>query len=80
MAKESGGTPPGTPPKERKVVCPECDTTNDLEQVDECTKCGLDLEKLYTQLRYRRALKKLEDAAEKEVQGSKKKKRDFDPF
>jgi len=57
-------------PKKRLVTCPgpsvedatkRCGTEVDLEQVDECPSCGLDLEKLFQHRRYQRALKNLED-------------------
>jgi hypothetical protein len=71
--------------KKRLVLCPgpsvddatkRCGTEVDLEQMDECPVCGLDVEKVYQQRRYRRALANLEED-EKAETTPKKKKRDF---
>lgn len=67
--------------KKRLVVCPECDTEVDLEEDDECSKCGLNVARVYEQRRYRKALRKLEEDDEKE--SGKKKKKDgsgWNPF
>jgi hypothetical protein len=53
------------------VVCPECDTQCDVNDDEECPTCGLNVFRVYEQLRYRRALKKLE---RDDDEGEKKKK------
>jgi hypothetical protein len=66
--------------KKRLVICPECDTENNLNEVDECSNCGLNLEVLFTKHRYNRALKKLQEREEEEGKKGKKKSSAFDPF
>lgn len=63
----------------RLVVCPECDTQCDVNEDDECPKCKLNVARVYEQFRYKRALRKLEDAIEDD---KKKKKKDtgWNPF
>jgi hypothetical protein len=85
MAKEKPATPPvpapGEPPNSRLVLCPECDTEVNLEEVDECPKCGLDVEKVMTKFRYENALKKLQErASTPPSKGKKKDKNDWNPF
>ena len=76
--KEGSNTPPATE-KKRLVLCPECDTQVDLEEVDECPKCGLDVEKVYQKVRYDDAVAKVKKQRE-EPTPKKKAKKDFNPF
>lgn len=63
----------------RNVLCPECDTQVNLDEVDECPKCGLDVEKVYQRVRYEDAVAKVRK--QREVpQPKKKAKKDFNPF
>ena len=73
-------TTPATPPKTRIVVCPECGKEVDLEQVDECANCGLNVEKVYEQARYRRALRKVLEDDDDDKKKKKKGLKDFNPF
>jgi len=68
-----------TEKEKRMVVCPECDTQCDINDDDECPKCGLDVARVYTQLRYKRALRKLEEEVENDKK-KKKKNTGWDPF
>jgi rRNA maturation endonuclease Nob1 len=80
MTKEAANSGGGGTEKKRLVVCPECDTQVDLEEVDECPKCGLDVEKVYSKIRYDDAVAKVRKQREESAPPQKKKKKDFNPF
>jgi len=79
MAKEGTSSGEGTA-KKRLVLCPECETQVDLEEVDECPKCGLDVEKVYQKVRYDDAVEKVRKQRTASSTPQKKKKEGFNPF
>lgn len=68
------------PSGKRLVLCPECDTEVNLNDVDDCPKCGLNVQRVIDKDRYDRALVKLRERREAEQPRGKKSSKDYDPF
>lgn len=69
------------PPAKKMVICPECDTEVDINETDDCPKCGLNVQRVIDKDRYDRALERLRKRREEEVNtGKKKKNNSYDPF
>jgi hypothetical protein len=67
--------PEPTGNKSKKIVmCPECDAEVEIDEVDECPKCGLNVQRVIDKDRYDRALENLRKRREEESNKGKKKK------
>ena len=66
--------------KKHLVICPECDAEVDLEQTDECAKCGLNVQLVMDKHRYNKALRRIAEREEGETRPGKKKPSGWNPF
>lgn len=63
----------GKETKKRIVLCPDCDGEVDLEQTEECPKCGLNVQVIIDKHRYSKAYEKYVARVDEESGGKRKK-------